>query len=30
VGSMRNPLDNLHSNWAYMVMASLAARGETP
>lgn len=23
-GSMRNPLDNLHSNWAYMVMASLA------
>jgi hypothetical protein len=24
VGSMRNPLDNLHSNWAYMVMASLA------
>ena len=21
---MRNPLDNLHSNWAYMVMASLA------
>ncbi len=24
VGSMRNPLDNLLSNWAYMVMASLA------
>jgi hypothetical protein len=24
VHSMRNPLDNLHSNWAYMVMASLA------
>jgi len=24
VGSMRNPLDNLHSNWAYMVMTSLA------
>jgi len=24
VGSMRNPLDNLHGNWAYMVMASLA------
>lgn len=24
VGSMRNPLDNLHSNWAYMVMAALA------
>jgi hypothetical protein len=24
VRSMRNPLDNLHSNWAYMVMASLA------
>ena len=24
VSSMRNPLDNLHSNWAYMVMASLA------
>jgi hypothetical protein len=23
-GSMRNPLDNLHSNWAYMVMSSLA------
>ena len=23
-GSMRSPLDNLHSNWAYMVMASLA------
>jgi hypothetical protein len=22
--SMRNPLDNLHSNWAYMVMTSLA------
>ena len=21
---MRNPLDNLYSNWAYMVMASLA------
>lgn len=21
---MRNPLDNLHSNWAYRVMASLA------
>ena len=21
---MRNPLDNLHSNWAYMVMSSLA------
>jgi hypothetical protein len=24
VRAMRNPLDNLHSNWAYMVMASLA------
>jgi hypothetical protein len=24
VGSMNNPLDNLYSNWAYMVMASLA------
>jgi hypothetical protein len=24
VKSMRNPLDNLHSNWAYMVMCSLA------
>jgi hypothetical protein len=24
VRSMRNPLDNLYSNWAYMVMASLA------
>ena len=24
VRSMRNPLDNLHSNWAYMVMSSLA------
>ena len=24
VHAMRNPLDNLHSNWAYMVMASLA------
>jgi hypothetical protein len=24
VKSMGNPLDNLHSNWAYMVMASLA------
>lgn len=24
VKSMRNPLDNLHSNWAHMVMASLA------
>lgn len=24
VRSMRHPLDNLHSNWAYMVMASLA------
>jgi hypothetical protein len=24
VGAMRNPLDNLNSNWAYMVMASLA------
>jgi hypothetical protein len=24
VRSMGNPLDNLHSNWAYMVMASLA------
>ena len=24
VGAMSNPLDNLHSNWAYMVMASLA------
>lgn len=24
VRSMRNPLDNLHSNWAYMVIASLA------
>ncbi len=24
VGAMRNPLDNLHSNWAYMVMSSLA------
>ena len=24
VCAMRNPLDNLHSNWAYMVMASLA------
>lgn len=24
VGSMNNPLDNLHSNWAYMVMAALA------
>lgn len=23
-GAMRNPLDNLYSNWAYMVMASLA------
>jgi hypothetical protein len=23
-GSMNNPLDNLHSNWAYMVMSSLA------
>jgi hypothetical protein len=23
-GSLRNPLDNLHSNWAYMVMSSLA------
>jgi hypothetical protein len=23
---MRNPLDNLHSNWAYMVMASLAPK----
>jgi hypothetical protein len=23
-GSMRNPLDNLYSNWAYMVMSSLA------
>jgi len=23
VRSMRNPLDNLHSNWAYMVMSSL-------
>ena len=22
--SLRNPLDNLHSNWAYMVMSSLA------
>jgi hypothetical protein len=24
VHAMRNPLDNLHSNWAYMVVASLA------
>ena len=24
VKSMHNPLDNLHSNWAYMVMSSLA------
>jgi len=24
VGSLRAPLDNLHSNWAYMVMAALA------
>jgi hypothetical protein len=24
VRAMHNPLDNLHSNWAYMVMASLA------
>jgi hypothetical protein len=24
VHAMRNPLDNLHSNWAYMVMAALA------
>lgn len=24
VQAMRNPLDNLHSNWAYMVMAALA------
>jgi hypothetical protein len=24
VHSMRSPLDNLHSNWAYMVMSSLA------
>ena len=24
VHAMRNPLDNLHSNWAYMVMAGLA------
>jgi hypothetical protein len=24
VHAMRNPLDNLHSNWAYMVMATLA------
>ena len=24
VRSLRNPLDNLHSNWAYMVIASLA------
>jgi hypothetical protein len=24
VGAMSNPLDNLHSNWAYLVMASLA------
>ena len=24
VQALRNPLDNLHSNWAYMVMASLA------
>ena len=24
VKAMRNPLDNLHSNWAYMVMAGLA------
>jgi hypothetical protein len=24
VHALRNPLDNLHSNWAYMVMASLA------
>jgi hypothetical protein len=24
VKAMRNPLDNLHSNWAYMVMSSLA------
>jgi hypothetical protein len=24
VHAMRNPLDNLHSNWAYMVMVSLA------
>jgi len=24
VHAMRNPLDNLHSNWAYMAMASLA------
>ena len=24
VQAMRNPLDNLHSNWAYMVMGSLA------
>lgn len=24
VGSLRSPLDNLHSNWAYMVMATLA------
>ncbi len=24
VRAMRNPLDNLHSNWAYMVMASMA------
>jgi hypothetical protein len=24
VQAMRNPLDNLHSNWAYMVMAGLA------
>lgn len=24
VGSLRAPLDNLHSNWAYMVMATLA------
>jgi hypothetical protein len=23
-GSMHNPLDNLHSNWAYMVISSLA------
>ena len=24
VRALRNPLDNLHGNWAYMVMASLA------
>ena len=24
VRAMRNPLDNLHSNWAYRVMSSLA------